>query len=182
MNCECNPNLPASKRCNETWARCQPSIDAAMSSRTVGFPAPVKKKESPSVYMNSELDDPRVAKTNLLVEADNFAQFALWSMFSDESTFQSKDYDKVSWKADTIGRMVQVGTIDGKPIMCQFFWATINDIEVCFYFAGSSSVDHKQVRSFIDKTFSHLDNGQKTDAMNFGSALYENKDLTKSKD
>jgi hypothetical protein len=96
----------------------------------------------------------KLRSVNMFVEAKNYERFALWKEF----------HDKYNWVEDTSGFSIQIGEISsGKPVNVQFFFATINDVLVCFYEPISRYVDYIMVENYIKNNFKIT----MTDAMNF---------------
>lgn len=90
--------------------------------------------------------DPRFALTEYVVNADDFAQYALWCMNGKSN----------EWEQDNSGTWFQIGEVGGPlqkkmPVCMEAHWARINGMYVLFYHACSQVVDHRMVDAWLEK-------------------------------
>jgi hypothetical protein len=121
--------------------------------------------------------DPRFADTFFVVEADTFAQHALWRQHAKDAPQNANDQSqKVAWRSDSLGVLLTLGELDGRPVCVSFTWATLNGKRVLFYNATSEVVDHKLVGEWLQAHCNpKWDNGQRRahcDAQNFHHCLH----------
>lgn len=83
----------------------------------------------------------------VIVEADDFAQHALWSMYHRNPAYGAK---VETWKEVPAGKMVTVGKLDKRPVAIVLNWAILNGKKVLFWFASSQVVDHKMIDTWFD--------------------------------
>lgn len=113
----------------------------------------------------------KVSQTRYLVEADSFAKLSLWERWAEDSRSPRPDWvTPLSWKQHNMGTTLQLGELDGRPVMLTLFWDTIGGVLVCFYDSGSQVTDYRMVEDFLDKTFPGI---RKSDAMNFGNVILD---------
>jgi hypothetical protein len=119
----------------------------------------------------------KVSQTEHLVEADSFAKMALWEKWSDDpSVPKRKGWPRLTWKQHTMGSTLELGQLDGRPVMLTLFWNTIGGSLVCFWNSGSQVTDYKMVEEFLKKTFPGVPN---RDAMNFHNVVGDIQDRAK---
>jgi hypothetical protein len=107
-----------------------------------------------------------------VVEADDFAQQALWERW----------HKKLSWQPSTRGEMIQIGLLSDRPVVITLFIHTLQGHKVLFYSATSQVVDHKMVEEWFDEhCCPKWDNGTRTartDANNFHHVINHLDSLT----
>jgi hypothetical protein len=104
----------------------------------------------------------RIAATQYLVEADDFAQSALWERYASET--YRRDWAAVSWEQLNPGTLRTIGHVGDLPVCVCLSWARIGSLLVCFYEATSVMVDWNMVKAWLRDTFPNV---PKTDATNF---------------
>lgn len=111
--------------------------------------------------------DERFKDTFFLVEATSFERLCLWNERGEQEV----------WEDQSIGYMVQVGTLDRRPVTIQIFWFRIDGRLVGFWDSPSQVVDHKMVEEWLDEncTPAKWDNRTRharCDAMNFHLCIH----------
>jgi hypothetical protein len=66
-------------------------------------------------------------------------------------SFSDKPFER--WEQVSPGWLVQVGSLNGRPISLDMQWVSIDGFLVCFYSAQSQVVDHKQIDKWLRKHF-----------------------------
>lgn len=111
------------------------------------------------MYRTSEGNalDPRFKDTVLLIEATSFEQYALWVIYSKQSSSSAQNKVHIlDWKEDCSGVSYCAGEINKLPVMISFTWAHWNGQRVCFYEAVSRAVDWDIVHGFLDVNFPNI--------------------------
>lgn len=85
-------------------------------------------------------NDPRFAQVEYIVEADDFAQHALWNSW----------HEAIKWEADSSARLVGLGILIGRNVTVEVRFARLNGHMVMFYNGNSDLVDHTMVGSFVE--------------------------------
>lgn len=83
---------------------------------------------------------PHFANVEFMVEADSFAQQALWSMWQEG----------ITWNSDTSARTVGLGILIGRNVTVEVRFARLNGHMVMFYNANSDLVDRTMVNTFVE--------------------------------
>lgn len=110
-----------------------------------------------------------------LIEASNNEQHSLWKEFHYQP--HPKMLFVKNWEQISMGRMIQIGSIDDRPITVSMFYAKLNGHKVMFYYGCSQLVDHKMIEDWIQMytlDVIRYDNGYRwahCDAMNFHNCL-----------
>jgi hypothetical protein len=120
-----------------------------------------------------ETAESRLLQTKFAVEANNFEQFVLWSRHSKESP-ERTDPNPMQWQQVSPGWVVTVGTIDDRPCNISMTWNELDGMLVCFYYACSQVVDHKQIEAWLEENFKGTWGGGRRatcDASNFHHCL-----------
>jgi hypothetical protein len=107
------------------------------------------------------------SKTVALVEADSEVQGLLWERYADEAARVGMRPPTVSWKQKT-GVGMQIGKVDGRPVVVSVMWNVIGGQLVGFYSGTSQVVDYKMIEEFLEKTFK---NARKFSPCNFISVI-----------
>lgn len=104
--------------------------------------------------------DPRFAQTVFIVEADSFAINELWLKYSKQGaacmdslggkSFMPMD-KQVNWVQDHSGITMQVGSLDGRPVVMTCFWNFLDNLRVLFCSASSQVVDHAMIEGWLDE-------------------------------
>ncbi len=128
--------------------------------------------------------DPRFKDTEFTVEADSFAKHELWSKYSlewlnmykldfTEEALRKQVKFRVDWKDDSMGTIMEIGQIKGRPICVSFFWTTIDGHLIMFYDCTSQLADHKMVEDWLEKYCNPKHEGcsSNCDANNFHNCL-----------
>lgn len=125
-----------------------------------------------------DLDDAqKIKETVFCVEADGFAQHALWG--DNERARAKGESWSVEWEEVNPGWLITVGEveIDGKtwPVCISITFAFLNGQRVLFWYATSKIVHHDMIEDWFDKNCApRWDNGTRRarcDATNFGHCL-----------
>lgn len=135
-----------------------------------------------SVYTYGEEDNAenRLKNTFCIVEADDFAQYALWCQHAKHSLYppysrrtNKRAYPARDWKEISSGWLVQVGTTGGLPVYISVHWAYIDRLPVMFWYGCSRVTDSILIEIWLDKHFNGVWEGRRTsyDAMNFHNCL-----------
>ncbi|CAN5194152.1 hypothetical protein BH11CYA1_BH11CYA1_23520 [soil metagenome] len=85
-------------------------------------------------------NEPCFAQVEFAVEADRFAQQALWSMWQEG----------ITWDSDTSARTVGLGILIGRNVTVEVRFARLNGHMVMFYNGNSDLVDRTMVNSFVE--------------------------------
>lgn len=104
----------------------------------------------------------RIAATQYLVEADDFAQSALWERYASKT--YPRDWPTLSWEQLNPGTLRAIGKVGDLPVCVCLSWTRVGSLLVCFYEATSVMVDWNMVHAWLRDTFPGV---PKTDAMNF---------------
>jgi hypothetical protein len=88
-----------------------------------------------------------------LVECTDNEQFYYWKYFHNEPP---RGYPKLSWEEETLGKLIQIGELDKRPVNISIRWAKLNGKRVMFYDAVSQVVDHKMVEEWMKHFGSHI--------------------------
>ncbi len=108
-----------------------------------------------------------------LVEATAYERHVLWNDYYNKPKYEIFVRD---WKQICMGRVVQIGTCNKRPVCVDISWAILDGKKVMFYYGISQVVDWEM----IDKWMRHFskgikwDNGTRwahCDAMNFHHCL-----------
>lgn len=122
--------------------------------------AELEKLEYAAKPLDYEVD-PRFKDTEFLIEADEFAQFALWREW----------HGRVKWEEESAGLAYTVGEIGGSPVVVSCFWAKLNGHRVCFYNATSRVIDWEMIETWLKRACYPLWDSKtrhaQTNAMNF---------------
>lgn len=114
----------------------------------------------------------KISQTEQLVEADSFASLCLWERWSKDSNQprqpRDEDWPRFTWKQHNVGTTLEIGQLDGRPVMLTLFWNTIEGALVCFWNSGSQVTDYKMIEEFLEKKFPGIPN---RDAMNFHNVV-----------
>lgn len=131
-----------------------------------------------SIKMKERCDeDAKLFKdVEFLIEANHNEQHSLWREFHYRPQYEFL-YVK-NWEQISMGRIIEVGTVDNRPIVISIFYAKLNGKKVMFYYGCSQLVDHKMIDDWIQmytlETIRY-DNGYRwahCDAMNFHNCLH----------
>jgi len=110
--------------------------------------------------------DPRFEDTEFLIEADDFAQHALWREW----------HDKVIWEQDSSGLLYSVGELGGYPVTVSINWAKLNGHRVCFYSDSSRVVDWTMIEEWLNKVcyprWGNNSRHARTNATNFHHCIH----------
>lgn len=88
-----------------------------------------------------------------LVEADSFAQHALWlTRFHGGRLGREIE----SWEAEGSGYAITIGHIDRRPVVLSLFYAKIEGRRVCFFAGESQVVDHRMIDEWLEKRTKHI--------------------------
>jgi hypothetical protein len=104
-----------------------------------------------------------------VVEASSFEHQSLWERWAKQSA--SPVNSLLDWRDCGRGWLIQVGTLDRRPINLNISGATLNGYNVLFYEAVSQVIDWAQIEKWFKKhCWPKWDNGTRRahcDAMNF---------------
>lgn len=118
-----------------------------------------------------ELEE-KIAKTEYLVEADDFTKQALWQRHSHEglpfSRSERWDGPRFEWR-DLPGVGFHIGDLDGRPLMLTVMWSIVGGALVGFYHGSSQLVDHARIEEYLDEKFPDV---PRTDARNLRVLAY----------
>lgn len=92
-------------------------------------------------------EDPRFQEATYFVNAENGAAGLLWSEWARGVWKQIK-----SWKQDSHGASVNVGSVGGEDLRYTFFFARLNGHLVGFYSSERLLADMKLIEAWLDKT------------------------------
>lgn len=106
---------------------------------------------------NTELKK-KVADLVYLVDADDFAQQALWE----------KWHQKISWEEGRESFYLTAGFFGGQPVTILFTIAKLNEKYVAFYYPSGTYVDWNIVKEFLKKFAPGVPNAN---ARNFHNVL-----------
>ena len=106
--------------------------------------------------------------TEYLVEADSFAQQALWERWHDRYG--------VPWEQVGRGWGGTVGHIDKRPVAVMVFFAHIGGKLVGFWECTSQVADYVMAEEWLKETFPNVK--RQTNADNFGNLLHDIADAT----
>lgn len=102
----------------------------------------------------------RLKHTVYLVEADSFAQHALWCQHSSESLWPPYDtrkgepiYDTQRWEQEGRGWLVTVGELAKMPVCISVNWYRIDGRWVCFWYACSQVTDSRKAEKWLEEHF-----------------------------
>lgn len=110
----------------------------------------------------------RIKKTEYLVEADSFASQCLWERYASEAVPHFGDWPRYSWENQNPGMMLEIGQLEGLPVMVTFFWRIVGGMLLCFFSGDSRVTDHQMIRAFLNERFPGV---PVCDAMNFHHVL-----------
>lgn len=143
------------------------------------------KKSKAKMYPFREDDKILFKDVVFLVEATHNEQHHFWVDYHYKPRYEHSTVKK--WEQVTIGRMIQIGELDNRPINISINWAILEGYIVMFYEGVSQLVDHKMIEDWIQH-FSldtiRWDNGHRwahTDSGNFHHCLNAIQDLVKEK-
>jgi hypothetical protein len=114
--------------------------------------------------------DPRFKDTEFVVEADSYARQTIWEQWSTQAMFKRPNCNNINWEQDSMGCVLQIGTLDNRPVNIEFYWAKLIGHLVLFYHPCSQVVDHAMIETWIKKYCNpQWDNGRRAhcDASNF---------------
>lgn len=100
----------------------------------------------------------KVAALVYLVDADDFAQQALWE----------KWHQKISWEESREGVFLTAGFFGGQPVTVSFTVTKLNEKYVAFYYPSGTYADWNIVKEFLKKFAPGVPNA---DAKNFHNVL-----------
>lgn len=100
----------------------------------------------------------KVAALVYLVDADDFAQQALWE----------KWHQRISWEEGREGFFLTAGFFGGQPVTILFTIAKLNEKYVAFYYPSGTYVDWNIVKEFLKKFAPGVPDA---DAKNFHNVL-----------
>lgn len=109
----------------------------------------------------------RIAITQFLVEADDFAYHELWSKFCKKSSYCK--YPEIANWEQINGFLVTVGKHDDRPVCISLNWCILDGFVVCFWHATSELIDHKIIEEWFKKHYPKSD--KRCDANNFHICL-----------
>jgi len=119
----------------------------------------------------------KLRNTDFVVEANSYERLQLWKEFSKEAQEQEdvRPRPRFKWEQESYGFMVDVGEVNGMPVVLSGFFALINERRIMFYNATSRMVDHRMVDAWLDENCDPMYCGgsrkARTDAMNFGHVV-----------
>ena len=109
----------------------------------------------------------RLSKSIAIVEATANEVHCLWREWARESKDSSSG--RLSWKDSLGGWVATVGELDKRPVCIELRFDLIDSQMVCFWSACSEVVDHRMIKTWLDKRFA----GRSVDAKNFHNAVHE---------
>lgn len=141
-----------------------------------------KKKSLAKMYKYLDSDKVFFQDVVFLVEATHHEQFVFWQDYFHKPKY---DHCKINkWEQVTVGRLVQIGELDNRPINISINWAVLEGYLVMFYEAVSQVVDHAMVDKWIEHWSKDIkyDNGYRwahTDSNNFHHCIHAVQELVK---
>lgn len=119
----------------------------------------------------NRLGDPRWLQTEFLVQADYDHYLHFWCQNASDSPYRP-DLPKVHWDCKgSVGRVLTIGTCDGRPVNMDFLWVRLNGVLVCFYDCCSQVTDWELVEQWLSLYW--LKGHDRTcNAANFHRCLY----------
>lgn len=133
----------------------------------------------------------RLRLTEFAVEADSFAQQALWSDYSKGAArmticrrVEERLDRRVDWEQVGDGWLPRVGDLAGMPVCISLSWALIEGRLVLFHHATSQVVDHRMIDAWMRQQMPQLwpadQRSRTTDATNFYNIVHAIRDLNKA--
>jgi len=138
------------------------------------------------VYRELNTAEKCLAETaHLIRDADSFASNELWKEWSHESRKLGFSQEgRYSPRAEHLFEWVQchgwwttIGHIQKRPVCFSLMWNLLDGYLVCFSEGCSQLVDYEMFEKWVKKHYG----GPSTDAMNFGNAASDLRDLAKGK-
>jgi hypothetical protein len=109
----------------------------------------------------------RIAVTQFLVEADDFAYHELWSKFCKKSSYcqypEIENWDQIN------GFLITVGKYDDRSVCISLNWCILDGCVVCFWNPTSELIDHKMIENWFEKYYPNPN--KRCDANNFHHCL-----------
>lgn len=130
----------------------------------------------PDLPEKEETAETLLKRTFFIVEATSFEGHCLWEAHSSQSTRTLPNGSHVDWVQLNPGYVVQIGTLDGRPVVLSMQWATLDDKLVMFWDMCSQVCDYKMAEKWLDEHFFGMyDSGTRRascDAKNFHMCIH----------
>ena len=128
--------------------------------------------------------DSRLSDVEFVCEATSCERQNLWEKFhyglgGGKCTCGADKYPHLPWEQDSMGRLIQVGTCFGHPVVISVVFAKINGLNVMFWENTSRVVDREMIQKWLDDNVSPSWDGGRiahTNAMNFHHVIDASKE------
>lgn len=135
-------------------------------------------------------EDPRIKEVVAVIEADSFADHALWQDYNETTVIAYYDadgkavlvkrpprYPGIKWEQDNSGYSMVIGYVTSMtgerlPVNLSIRFAKLNGRRVMFYYICSRAADYNLVELYLKVNFPNRDVVVRTDANNFHVAVH----------